>query len=94
MTDEWAAEASEFETVDELQSRHHQAAPPDAMVQAQMALQQKAVDALVELVTEEIPPSWSDELRERIHDLNHRLEQPGHQLGQFLGATGRTNRSS
>ena len=60
------------------------------IVQAQMALQQKTVDALVELVTEDIPEQLvAEELRERIHDLNHRLEHQGMGLGQFLGATGR-----
>ena len=55
-----------------------------------MALQQKTAEALVELVTEEIPEQLVvEELRERIHDLNHRLESQGMTLGQFLGATGR-----
>ena len=55
-----------------------------------MALQQKTAEALVELVTEEIPEQLvAEELRERIHDLNHRLESQGMSLGQFLGATGR-----
>ena len=44
----------------------------------------------VELVTEEIPEQLVlEELRERIHDLNHRLEGQGMSLGQFLGVTGR-----
>jgi trigger factor len=56
-----------------------------------MALQQKTADALVELVTEEIPEQLVlEELRERIHDLNHRLDSQGMNLGQFLGATGRS----
>ena len=55
-----------------------------------MALQQKTAEALVELVTEEIPDQLvAEELRERIHDLNHRLDSQGMSLGQFLGATGR-----
>jgi trigger factor len=49
------------------------------------------VEALTELVTEEIPEQLVlEELRERIHDLNHRLEGQGMSLGQFLGVTGRT----
>ena len=56
-----------------------------------MALQQKTVEALAELVTEEIPEQLVlEELRERIHDLNHRLEGQGMSLGQFLGVTGRS----
>jgi trigger factor len=45
---------------------------------------------LCELVTEEIPEQLVlEELRERIHDLNHRLEGQGMSLEQFLGVTGR-----
>ena len=44
----------------------------------------------MELVTDDIPDVMvSDELRERLHDLGHRLEQQGLGLGQFLAATGR-----
>ena len=56
-----------------------------------MVLQQRAADALVELVTEDIPEQLVvEELRERIHDLNHRLDSQGMSLSQFLGATGRS----
>ena len=90
VTDEWAAEASEFETVEELTADITERLRKRRIVQAQMALQQRTVDALVELVTEDIPEQLvAEELRERIHDLNHRLDAQGMSLGQFLGATGR-----
>ena len=90
VTDEWAAEASEFETLEELRADIAERLRQRHVVQAQMALQQKTAEALVELVTEEIPEQLvAEELRERIHDLNHRLESQGMSLGQFLGATGR-----
>jgi trigger factor len=90
VTDEWAAEASEFGTADELVADLTEQLRKRHVMQAQMALQQKAADALVELVTEEIPEQLVlEELRERIHDLNHRLDSQGMSLGQFLGATGR-----
>jgi trigger factor len=89
-TDEWAAEASEFDTIDHLRSDIAERLRQRHIVQAQMALQQKTAEALVELVTEEIPDQLvADEVRERIHDLNHRLDSQGMSLGQFLGATGR-----
>ncbi len=89
-TDEWASEASEFDTMDELRSDIADRLRQRHVMQAQMALQQKTGDALVELVTEEIPDQLvAEELRERIHDLNHRLDSQGMSLGQFLGATGR-----
>jgi trigger factor len=90
VTDEWASEASEFETVEELRADIAERLRQRHVVQAQMALQQKTAEALAELVTEEIPEQLvNEELRERIHDLNHRLDSQGMSLGQFLGATGR-----
>jgi trigger factor len=90
VTDEWAAEASEFDTADELRADITKRLTQMRIVQAQMALQQKAIDALVELVTEDIPDVLvAEELRERIHDLNHRLEHQGIGIEQFLMASGR-----
>jgi trigger factor len=90
VTDEWASEASEFDTAKELTADIAERLRQRHIVQAQMALQQKTAEALVELVTEDIPEQLVvEELRERIHDLNHRLDSQGMSLGQFLGATGR-----
>jgi trigger factor len=90
VTDEWASEASEFDTVEELRDDIAERLRQRHIVQAQMALRQKTAEALVELVTEDIPEQLVlVELRERIHDLNHRLDSQGMSLGQFLGATGR-----
>ncbi len=89
--DTWAAEASEFDTLAELRTDISERLQQRKTVEGQMALQQKTVEALVELVTEEIPEQLVvSELRERIHDLNHRLEGQGMNLGQFLGVTGRS----
>jgi len=89
--DEWAAEASEFATLEELRTDIAERLRQRRIVEAQLALQQKTVEALTELVTEEIPEQLVlEELRERIHDLNHRLEGQGMSLGQFLGVTGRS----
>jgi len=88
--DVWAAEASEFATVEELRADIALRLRQRRIVEAQMALQSKAIEALVELVTEEVPEQLVlVELRERIHDLNHRLEGQGMSLAQFLGVTGR-----
>jgi trigger factor len=90
VTDEWASEASEFDTAEELRADIAERLRQRHVVQGQMALQQKTGEALVELVTEEIPEQLVlEELRERIHDLNHRLDSQGMSLGQFLAATGR-----
>jgi len=89
--DAWAEESSEFATMEELRADIAERLHQRRIVEAQMALQQKTVEALCELVTEEIPEQLVlQELRERIHDLNHRLEGQGMNLGQFLGVTGRS----
>ena len=55
-----------------------------------MALRSRAVEALVELVQDDPPESLIDaEVRERLHDLGHRLEQRHISLEQFLQASGR-----
>lgn len=88
--DEWAAEASEFATAEELRTDIALRLRQRRISEAQMVLQSKTIEALVELVTEEVPEQLVlAELRERIHDLDHRLEGQGMSLAQFLGVTGR-----
>ena len=60
-TDEWAAESSEFETVADLRADiARRAIGRVKLMQSQMALRQKTIEALVELVTDdESPKSWS-----------------------------------
>jgi trigger factor len=90
VTDEWAGEASEFETVDELRADIRTRVEAIKRVQAQLALREQALDALVELVEEQMPdPLVEAEMERRLHDLAHRLEAQGADLGQYLQATGR-----
>jgi trigger factor len=89
-SDQWASEASEFDTLealrDDLRGRLHQL----KIVQAQMALRERTVDALVGLVAEDPPEALVDsEVRERLHDLGHRLESRRLTVEQFLQASGR-----
>ncbi|MGH9016446.1 MAG: trigger factor [Acidimicrobiales bacterium] len=88
--DTWAAEASEFDTVaalrDDLATKLRQI----KVMQAQVALRTNALGALVELVQDDPPQALVDaEVRERLHDLGHRLEQRHLSLDQFLQASGR-----
>ena len=92
--DEWAAEASEFDTLealrDDLRARLRQL----RIVQAQLALRERALGALVELVQDDEPESLVEtELRERLHDLGHRLESRRMSFEQFLAAAGRDEQS-
>lgn len=88
-TDEWASEASEFDTFDELRADTAKRLNLMKKVQAQMALQEKTAEALAGLVTEEIPdPLVNAEMQERLQDLAGRLQGQGIELGDYLQATG------
>jgi trigger factor len=89
-TDAWAAEASEFDTVAALREDLGNKLRKVKIMQAQMALRSRALEALVELVQDDPPEALIDtEVRERLHDLGHRLEQRHISLDQFLQASGR-----
>src|SRR5947208_6622761 len=89
--DEWASEASEFDTVDELRDDIRTRLGLGKKVQTTMALQEQAADALVELVEVDVPePLVASEVERRIHDLGHRLDRQGPDLAQYLQATGST----
>ncbi|MGH9089618.1 MAG: trigger factor [Acidimicrobiales bacterium] len=91
-TDEWAAESSEFSSIDELREDLRSRLGQMKRDQAQMALRERAVGALVELVEDESVPEVlvEEEVRERVHDLGHRLEEQRIGMQDFLRATGRT----
>jgi trigger factor len=91
VTDEWAAEASEFESVEELRADLRQRLATMKRVQAQIALRNQALDALIQLVEEDAPePLVNSEIERRVHDLSHRLSSQGADIGQYLQATGQT----
>ncbi|MDZ7732506.1 MAG: hypothetical protein U5R31_04790 [Acidimicrobiia bacterium] len=88
-TDEWAAEASEFETLDELRADLRERAERQKVVQAQMALREKTAEALGELVDDDVPQALVDsEVQNRLQDLAMRLSAQGITLEQYLEATG------
>jgi trigger factor len=91
-TDEWAAESSEFSTVAELRADITDRIARVKLVQSQMALREKTVEAVAELVDDDdVPEVLVDaEVNERLHDLQHRLEAQKLGLGEYLQATGRT----
>jgi trigger factor len=89
-TDEWASEASEFDTVAALRDDLATKLRRIKVMQAQMALRSRALEALVELVQDDPPEALIEtEVRERLHDLAHRLEQRHISVEQFLQASGR-----
>jgi trigger factor len=91
-TDAWASESSEFETVAELRADITDRISRVKLVQNQMALREKTIEAVSELVEDgDVPEVLVDaEVNERLHDLQHRLEAQKLGLGEYLQATGRT----
>lgn len=88
VTDEWASEASEFETVDELRADIRRRLELVNRVQAQMAARDKVLDAAAALVTIDLPDALvQQEMEQRLHDIAHRLEAQGATLQQYLAAT-------
>jgi trigger factor len=85
--DEWASEASEFDTLEELREDVRSRLRVQSRARARVALREGAVDALVQLVMEEPPESLVDEaLHERVHAFDERLKSRGLTLGGYLNA--------
>ena len=89
-TDEWAAESSEFATVAELRADIEERIRRVKLIQTQMALRQKAIEALAGLVDDDVVPEVlvDAEVNERLHDLQHRLEAQKLGLAEYFQATG------
>jgi trigger factor len=91
LDDEFASEASEFETLDELRDDLQRRTRQVKQMRAQMALREKVGEALAELVAEDVPEALVvRELQERLNDLGMRLQAQGMTLEQWLGGTGRS----
>ena len=97
VTDDWVAEASEFDTVEALRNDISRRLTLYALVQGQMAVREKALEAVAELVTVEIPETLvNNEMERRLHDMAHRLqEQYGEEvtIPQYLALTGQDQES-
>jgi trigger factor len=91
VTDDWANEVSEFDTVEELRGDIQGRLSNVRRLQTSMALRDKVVEALVQLVDDEAPePLVQQEMRRRLEDLGMRLSAQGMTAEQYLGVTGRS----
>ena len=91
VTDAWAGEASEFESVEALKDDIRNRLSMVRKVQAQLALRDEVVGELIKLVDEDPPePLIGAEMERRLHDLSHRLESQGADIASYLQATGQT----
>lgn len=91
LTDEWASENSDFDTVDELRADFVERMTTVRRAQGASQLQEKVAEALAELVTDELSEALvSGELNGRLQDLAMRLQAQGMGLEQYLMMTGRS----
>jgi trigger factor len=89
VTDEWASEVSEFETVEELRADIRKRLELVNTVQVQMAARDKVLEAAGDLVTIDLSDALVQrEMEQRLHDIAHRLEGQGVSIPQYLEATG------
>jgi trigger factor len=89
VTDEWASEVSEFDTVDELRADIRKRLELVNTVQAQVAARDKVLDAVADLVTIDLSDALvKSEMEQRLHDIAHRLDGQGVTIQQYLAATG------
>jgi trigger factor len=91
LTDEWAQENSEFETVEEMKADLVERMTQVRRAQGASQLQEKVAEALAALVEDDVPEALvSLELNSRLQDLGMRLQAQGMGLEQYLMLTGRT----
>lgn len=89
LTDDWVSEVSEFEKVDALRADVRNRLELVGKVQAQMALRDRVLETLADLVEIEAPETLvREEMERRLHDFAHRLDQQGATIAQYLVATG------
>ena len=91
LTDDWAKEASDFETVDALRADITRRMTIVRAMQARMALAERTAEAAGELVVDEVPdPLVNEEMRGRLNDLGVRLQNQGASLEQYLAMSGQS----
>ncbi|MHB1534359.1 MAG: trigger factor [Acidimicrobiales bacterium] len=91
ITDDWASDASEFDTVEELRADIVKRLRTMKRLQATMTRRSGTLEALVELVDVDAPQALVDaEVERRAQDLNQRLEAQGATIAGYLQATGKS----
>jgi trigger factor len=90
LTDEWASEASELDTVEALRASLADRMLRVRRAQASMAFREKVGEALAELVADDLVPEAmvQNEMGQRLQDLSMRVQAQGMRLEQYLAMTG------
>ncbi len=91
LADSWAAEASEFETLEELRADLVTRLTAMKISQARMAVQQNTAEALAALITDDVPEAMIEgEISARIQDFVNRLQQQGADVAEYMSSIGLT----
>lgn len=91
VTDEWASEASEFDTVEELQADVRRRMETVKRLQATLVVRDRVLEALIELVDDDMPEGLvRGEMVRRVENLQARLAQQGARISDYMEATGVT----
>jgi trigger factor len=89
LTDEWVDQETEFETVEEMRAKFGQEMEAVRKLEAALQVRDKVVEAVVELVDDEIPEALvGPEMERRLQQLSHRLSHQGADIGAFLRSLG------
>jgi trigger factor len=87
--DEWASDASEFDTLEELRADLSGRLSSLKKLEAGLILRERAIEALGELVSEEMPATLVAAAAEQLRDaLVHRLSDRGVTIEEYLSASG------
>jgi trigger factor len=90
LDDEFANDASEFETLEDLRADLKARLSKVRVMQAQMELREKTGEALAVLVEDDVPePLIDKEVSERLNDLAQRLQAQGMTLDDWVARSGR-----
>jgi trigger factor len=91
LNDEFASDASEFDSLGDLRDSLRTRMANVKRMQAQMAMREKTGEALAELVDEEMPEALvNSEVSERLNDLAMRLQAQGMDLDTWVAQSGRS----
>ena len=89
LSDDWVAAETEFETVEEMRAKYRQEMEAVRKLEAALQVRDKVVEALVELVDDEIPEALvAPEMERRLQSLSHRLSHQGVDIAGFLQTLG------
>ncbi|MGA2530242.1 MAG: trigger factor [Acidimicrobiales bacterium] len=87
--DEWASDASEFDTLEELRNDLASRLRSLKKLEGRLVMRERAVEALAELVADEMPPTLVAQAADQARDaLSRRLAERGLTIEQYLEASG------